>query len=64
MTIKLEARVEKIEVGHTNDWVRITFHSYRQSDIPIVVEALHGEIGTLYKPGVVVELTIIPKAKP
>jgi hypothetical protein len=61
MTIKFQGHVEKIGIGHLNK-IELTLYGtgqYVQSN-PIVIECSKGE-AEVYRPGMMVEFTIIPR---
>jgi len=61
MTIKFQGHVEKIGIGHLN---KIELTLYGTSSVvrrnPIVLEVSKGE-AEIYRPGMAVEFTIIPR---
>jgi len=60
MTIKFRGHVEKIGIGHLN---KIELTLYGTSSVvqknPIIIEVTKGD-AEVYRPGMVVEFTIIP----
>jgi hypothetical protein len=56
MTIQLQGHVLKMESGQN---VRLTLYMESRAE-PIIFDATFAEIGTLYLPGTVVQVTIVP----
>lgn len=61
MTIKFQGHVEKIGIGHLNK-IELTLYGSSQVVMqnPIVLEVSKGE-AEVYRPGMMVEFTIIPR---